>query len=71
MPIACWEGRLWARISAQYYNCLDDYQALADAVRDLVLEGQDADAEDAGVTSSFKKTLANGSAHASNGTAPH
>ncbi|CAL8469935.1 g9477 [Coccomyxa elongata] len=71
VPIACWEGQLWARISAQYYNCLGDYQALADAVRELVLEGQDADAEDAGVTNSLKKTLANGSAHASNGTAPH
>ena len=35
VPIACWGGRLWVRISAQLYNELADYQRLADAVREL------------------------------------
>lgn len=35
VPIACWGGRLWVRISAQLYNELADYQRLADAVCEL------------------------------------
>jgi isopenicillin-N epimerase len=33
VPIMAFAGRLWARISAQAYNDLDDYRRLADAVR--------------------------------------
>lgn len=33
--ISCWDGRLWVRVSAQYYNELDDYRRLADAVAEL------------------------------------
>ena len=32
MPVMPFAGRLWARISAQAYSELDDYQRLADAV---------------------------------------
>ena len=32
VPISFWEGRLWLRISAQVYNTIDDYKALADAI---------------------------------------
>ena len=33
--VCCWGGRLWVRVSAQYYNELDDYRRLADAVAEL------------------------------------
>lgn len=68
VPIACWEGRLWARISAQYYNTLEDYQALADALKDLIFEGEAVECEEQGVPNDFRRSLANGSAHASNGS---
>ena len=32
MPVMPFAGRLWARISAQAYNEMDDYQRLAHAV---------------------------------------
>lgn len=32
VPVSVWEGRLWVRVSAQIYNTLGDYQALADAI---------------------------------------
>ena len=32
VPIYCWEGRLWARISAQVYNSMQEYEQLADAI---------------------------------------
>lgn len=67
VPVACWEGRLWARISAQYYNTLADYQALADAVEELIREGEVAIDEDHGITKSFRMSLANGSGHIANG----
>ena len=47
MPVSAWEGRLWVRISAQYYNQLPEYQKLARAVMALVKEG----ARNAGETS--------------------
>ena len=37
--MACLEGKLWVRISAQYYNTLDDYAALAGAVQQIMAEG--------------------------------
>ena len=40
VPISAWEGALWARISAQYYNQLVDYKRLAKAVMLLVKEAQ-------------------------------
>ncbi|CAK0779160.1 hypothetical protein CVIRNUC_004708 [Coccomyxa viridis] len=40
VPISAWEGALWARISAQYYNQLADYKRLAKAVMMLVKEAQ-------------------------------
>ena len=55
------------RISAQYYNTLEDYQALADAVRDLISEGASGEEEEEGATNSFRRSLANGSAQSSNG----
>ncbi|EIE25754.1 PLP-dependent transferase [Coccomyxa subellipsoidea C-169] len=71
VPVACWEGRLWVRISAQYYNTLEDYQALADAVRELISEGASAEEEEEGATNSFRRSLANGSAQSSNGASEH
>lgn len=38
IPVACWEGKLWVRISAQFYNELADYQALADAIAQVQAE---------------------------------
>jgi hypothetical protein len=35
VPVACVEGRMFVRISAQIYNNIADYQALADAVLGL------------------------------------
>ena len=40
VPISAWEGALWVRISAQYYNQLVDYKRLAKAVMVLVKEAQ-------------------------------
>ena len=40
VPISAWEGALWARISAQYYNQLADYKRLAKAVMALIKEAQ-------------------------------
>ena len=45
--MSAWEGKLWVRISAQYYNQLPEYQKLAGAVMALVREG----ARNAGETS--------------------
>lgn len=39
VPVACLEGKLWVRISAQYYNTIDDYAALVKAVQQLMAEG--------------------------------
>lgn len=41
VPVACVAGSLWARISAQVYNSMADYERLKDAVLALVV----ADAE--------------------------
>jgi isopenicillin-N epimerase len=38
VPVACLEGKLWVRISAQWYNSLEDYRALAAAVHALIQE---------------------------------
>ncbi len=35
VPVICWEGRLWVRLSSQVYNSLGDYGVLADAVAAL------------------------------------
>lgn len=35
VPVACMNGVLWVRISAQLYNSLHDYQVLAEAVEQL------------------------------------
>lgn len=59
VPVACMEGKLWVRISAQYYNTLEDYQALADAVRDLVSEAESTNG-DGGASHSSGNTHANG-----------
>lgn len=67
VPVVCWEGRLWARISAQYYNTMADYQALANAVRQLCSEGKITEDDNQGATHSFRQMLANGYS-ASNGT---
>ena len=32
VPITCWAGRLWARVSAQIYNELAEFEQLAEAV---------------------------------------
>ena len=32
VPVLPWQGRLWARLSAQVYNELSDFERLADAV---------------------------------------
>lgn len=32
VPVAAWEGKLWVRISTQYYNEPSEYQRLARAV---------------------------------------
>lgn len=36
VPINYWEGKLWVRISAQIYNTLADYEALREAICDLM-----------------------------------
>ncbi len=38
VPCACWEGKLWVRISAQLYNTMDEYEALADAILAMAAE---------------------------------
>jgi selenocysteine lyase/cysteine desulfurase len=35
VPVSCWGGRLWVRVSAQLYNELEDYRRLAAAVTEL------------------------------------
>ncbi len=35
VPCSCYGGSLWVRISAQYYNSLRDYRALATAVNSI------------------------------------
>ena len=35
VPVACYEGRLWVRLSAQMYNSVEDYEVLAGAVQAL------------------------------------
>ncbi|KAI8473176.1 MAG: PLP-dependent transferase [Monoraphidium minutum] len=35
VPVACVEGRLWCRVSAQVYNTLPQYEKLAEAVAQL------------------------------------
>lgn len=40
VPVAAWEGKLWVRISAQYYNEPSEYQRLARAVMLLVKEAE-------------------------------
>jgi hypothetical protein len=60
VPVAFWEGRFWARISAQYYNTLADYQGLANAVHQLVSEMEANDEDKRGLTRSFRKALTNG-----------
>ena len=32
VPVGCWEGCLWVRISAQIYNEMAEYEQLADAI---------------------------------------
>ena len=39
VPIACLEGKLWVRISAQYYNTMEDYAALAEGVQQVMEDG--------------------------------
>lgn len=35
VPVSFWSGLLWFRISAQIYNTLEGYSALAEAIRQL------------------------------------
>ena len=36
VPINYWEGKLWVRISAQIYNTKADYEALREAICDIM-----------------------------------
>lgn len=69
VPVACLEGKLWARISAQWYNCVEDYHALAAAIDTLVKEGGSSSAEQGlgGTAGSGSSMLTNGGC--SNGAA--
>lgn len=35
VPVACMDGRLWVRLSAQAYNTMQDYARLGDAIQDM------------------------------------
>ncbi len=58
MPISAWEGKLWVRISAQYYNQLPEYQKLAGAVMALVKEGERNAGETSWRSEDFQERLA-------------
>jgi len=42
VPISWWQDRLWVRISAQIYNTWGDYEALREAISELVATTQNS-----------------------------
>ena len=58
VPVSAWEGKLWVRISAQYYNQLHEYHKLAVAVMALVKEGGRNDGETSWQSEDFQERLA-------------
>ncbi len=56
--MSAWEGKLWVRISAQYYNQLPEYQKLATAVIALVKEGERNAGETSWRSEDFQERLA-------------